>query len=81
MSLFRLDGRTALVTGASRGIGEAIARLLASQGARLVLAARSEDKLTALADEIREGGGEAHALALDISRPEDVAGRLKELPS
>jgi 3-oxoacyl-[acyl-carrier protein] reductase len=80
MSLFRLDGKTALVTGASRGIGEAIARLLAGQGARLVLAARSEDKLTALAEEIREVGGEALPLALDISRPEDVASRLKDLP-
>ena len=43
--MFRLDGRTALVTGASQGIGEGIARLLAQQGARVVLAARSLEKL------------------------------------
>ena len=68
--MFRLDGKTALVTGASRGIGEEIARRLAAQGARLVLAARTEDKLASLADEIRQGGGEAHPLALDIAGPE-----------
>lgn len=67
--MFRLEGQTALVTGASQGIGAAIARGLASQGARVVLAARSVDKLEALAEEIRAAGGEAKPLALDISDP------------
>jgi 3-oxoacyl-[acyl-carrier protein] reductase len=78
--MFRLDNRTALVTGASQGIGEAIARRLAEQGARVVLAARSEDKLKELAARIGEAGGSAATLVLDVSRPETFAERLKTLP-
>jgi 3-oxoacyl-[acyl-carrier protein] reductase len=68
------------VTGASQGIGEAIARRLAQQGARVVLAARNEEKLQALAAEIAAGGGHARPLALDVSQPETFAERLKSLP-
>ncbi len=77
---FRLDGRTALVTGASQGIGEAIARRLAESGARLVLAARSADKLEALAGELRAAGAEAMPLPLDLASPETVEERLASLP-
>ncbi len=67
--MFRLDDRTALITGASQGIGAGIARTMAACGARVVLAARSVDKLEALAESIREAGGEAKAMALDVADP------------
>ncbi|HSN85894.1 MAG TPA: 3-oxoacyl-[acyl-carrier-protein] reductase [Thermoanaerobaculia bacterium] len=78
--MFRLDGKTALVTGASQGIGEGVARLLARQGARVVLAARNQEKLSALAAEIEAGGGSAHPLALDVSQPETFGEKMKTLP-
>ena len=79
--MFRLDGRTALVTGASQGIGEEIARRLAASGARVVLAARSEEKLAALAAAIAESGGSALPLALDLAQAASVGERLAALPA
>jgi len=63
----RLEGRIALVTGASRGIGAAVARRYAREGARLVLLARTQGGLEALDDEIRGMGGEATLVPLDIT--------------
>jgi 3-oxoacyl-[acyl-carrier protein] reductase len=62
-----LTGKTAMVTGASQGIGRAIALALASQGARVALAARNAQKLEAVAAEIAANGGQAFLCPMDIS--------------
>ncbi|MCA0317011.1 MAG: SDR family oxidoreductase [Proteobacteria bacterium] len=64
--MFDLNGKVAIVTGASSGIGRETAKLFAQQGARLVLAARGAPVLEALAREIRADGGNAVALAGDV---------------
>ena len=61
-----MNGRVALVTGASQGIGRACAKALAAQGARVIAGARQTDKLAALVDEIRADGGSADATELDV---------------
>lgn len=67
-----LTGKSALITGASRGLGRALAEQLAAAGARVVLVARSEADLAEVVTAIRSSGGEAHALVYDVSRKEDV---------
>ena len=61
-----MDRRVAFVTGASRGIGRAIAEKLASDGCHVVLVARSADRLEALAKEITDQGGSGEACPCDI---------------
>jgi NADP-dependent 3-hydroxy acid dehydrogenase YdfG len=67
-----IEGRVVAITGASSGIGEATARLLAERGARVVLAARRVERLDAIAREIREGGGAAATCTTDVARREDL---------
>ena len=63
---FRLDGRVAVVTGASKGIGEAIARGLAEFGATVVVSSRKQEAVDAVAEALRADGFEAHALACHV---------------
>ncbi|MEM9969416.1 MAG: SDR family oxidoreductase, partial [Pseudomonadota bacterium] len=65
--------KTVVITGASRGIGEAAARHFASAGAHVVLAARSETRINEIAKDIRESGGAATAVRCDVSQAADVA--------
>src|SRR2546423_1057850 len=65
-----MAGRGCIVTGASRGIGLATARLLAREGARVLLVARREDALAEAARSCAADGGEAAALALDVTEPD-----------
>jgi 3-oxoacyl-[acyl-carrier protein] reductase len=68
-----MKDRVALITGASQGIGRACAVLLAQHGARVVTAARQQEKLAQLVAEIRAAGGQAAAVPLDVSSAESIA--------
>ncbi|GGR04361.1 oxidoreductase [Streptomyces aurantiogriseus] len=81
MSYENLAGRTAVVTGAASGIGEATAVLLAARGARVALVARRGERLEALAGKIRADGGEALAVVADVTDDASVtaaAARVRE---
>lgn len=66
-----IANKVIVITGASSGIGEATAKLLASLGAKVVLGARREDKLKQIVDEIKKDGGQAVYQALDVTQPSD----------
>ena len=73
--------KTILITGASSGIGEGCARKFASQGARLILNSRSADKLTALAEELKEKyDAECYVMPFDVCNRESAAAALNALP-
>src|SRR5664279_190889 len=76
---FSLEGKVALVTGGSQGIGEAIARALAAAGAHVVVAARSEDKAASVAQSIASTGGRAESLRLDVADPASVSTAFKAI--
>ena len=71
-NLFDLTGRVALVTGASRGIGESVARTLADYGAHVIVSSRKIDACEAVAQSIREGGCSAEAVACHIGEMEQI---------
>lgn len=69
---FDLSGKTALITGASRGIGAAVAKAYAKAGAHVILLARTQGALEDIDDEIRKSGGKATLLPMDLAKLEDV---------
>jgi NAD(P)-dependent dehydrogenase (short-subunit alcohol dehydrogenase family) len=75
--LFDVGGKVALVTGASSGLGEHFAKALAARGAVVVAAARRAERLDALVAAIRDGGGTAHAVALDVTDAGSVASAVR----
>jgi len=71
--------RTALVTGASGGIGEALAKRLATEGVEVVLTARRTAMLEALAEEIRARGGRARVVAIDVTRADETVAAIRRV--
>jgi 3-oxoacyl-[acyl-carrier protein] reductase len=77
--MFGLKDKVAVVTGASQGIGRDTALALAEAGAKVVVAARNEEKLVALVNEITVGGGEAFAIKMDVADAEQVKAGFKHV--
>jgi 3-oxoacyl-[acyl-carrier protein] reductase len=72
----RLKDKTAIITGAGRGIGRAIALGYAREGARVVVCARSEDEISQVAQDIRQAGGQSRAMTCDVTDEEQVKALL-----
>ena len=79
VDFFNLSGRRALVTGASGGLGEHFACLLAAQGAHVVIAARRIEKLELVARKIEQDGGQATVVELDVTEPESVESAFEQI--
>ena len=78
---FDLDGRIALVTGASRGIGESIARLLAAHGARIIVSSRKADGCERVAASIVSEGGRAEPRPCHIGEPDQIQATMQRIES
>jgi len=74
----KLDGKVAIVTGSARGIGEAIAKRLAAEGAAVVINARNAEGANRVAQEIQERGGKAIAIKADVSKKAEVEDMVRE---
>lgn len=74
-----LTGRTAVITGGSRGLGEAMARALAAAGAAIALVARDAKRLDAVRHSIAANGGTAEGFAADVTREDEVAGAARAI--
>lgn len=72
LDLFRLDGKTAIVTGGGRGLGQYMAEALSDAGANVVICSRKPEPLEEVKNEIEARGGSALAVACDVTDPEDV---------
>ena len=79
MTAIDISNRTALVTGASRGIGRSISLALAHAGARVILSARDTRKLEQVEREIKDGGGSAVVIPSDLAKEEDIASLFGEI--
>ncbi len=75
----KLPGKIAIVTGSGSGIGRATAKLFAQEGARLVLVDLDEPSVATTADEIKQTGGEALAIKVDVTQPEQVSAMVDEV--
>ena len=72
LDLFRIDGKTAIVTGGGRGLGQYMAEALSDAGASVVLCSRKGEVCEEVAHQIEERGGKAFGMACDVTQPEDV---------
>lgn len=77
----RLKDKVALVTGAGKGIGRAIAKCFAYEGARVLINARTREDLESLTTEIKQGNGDCHIFVGDVTNPETVRAMFAELNS
>lgn len=73
-----IENKVVVITGASSGLGEATARLLAKKGAKVVLGARRTEKLEAIVQDIRAEGGQAEFIGMDITKPQEVQSLIEK---
>jgi len=78
-TLHSLQGKTALVTGASSGLGEFFAKVLSQAGAEVIVAARRTEKLENLVAQIQQAGGKAHSVALDVASADSVVSAFAQI--
>lgn len=81
LDLFTLQGKTALITGASSGLGAYFAKILAESGATVIVTARRQDKLEKLVSEIEVAGGKAFAVAMDVTSTSSVNQAFADIES